>query len=32
MVCAGQMGLRAAQRGIASNWHALYVRIVASAK
>jgi hypothetical protein len=31
MVCAGQMGLRAAQRGIASNWHALYVRIVASA-
>jgi hypothetical protein len=32
MVCAGQMGLRAAQRGIASNWHALYVRIVASAR
>jgi len=27
MVCAGSIGLRAAQRGIASNWQQLYDRV-----
>jgi Protein of unknown function (DUF3761) len=31
MVCAGSIGLRAAQRGIAANWHGLYERVFGAA-
>ena len=31
MVCAGQISLRAAQRGIARDWEALYRRVFGAA-
>ncbi len=31
LVCAGRMGLRAAQRGIATNWQTLYQQVFATA-
>lgn len=31
MVCAGSIGLRAAQKGIAANWQALYEKVFAAA-